>query len=417
MASNDEESNEDNHRRDSFSDRICDDLAKVILQYMSVEERNRLECVSKQFQRTVFEGKFRLDIDFYNLERKGFLQRYQHILKDFKNIESIRIDDDYGEVQTESRKIAKTLLFDTINDFCKNQTKFILEIECIPEEVMQRFFEKFGSNIIKLRIREPIHEVFASIRESNVEKIVVEHYIDSLNRILFNRLKYFELEIEDTTRDLDQLEVFIKRNKHNIKHFDLILWTETDEAKIRVLNIISDLSNLVELKPRIDLDFNDKPIAKHLTQIANKCQKLKNIGIYFIMISKNCEDINDVLTLLRQFKRLRRLEVSFYNSDDSKESIELFSFKVFKGLENITHLSIEFFRISEPLSETILTDIDINFPKLQDFTFDNDLDVTDWTVDILSRLSNLQKVDFKISENADQFESKLIEKCRKNTNN
>ena len=43
------QSNEDNYRRDSFSDRVCDDLCEVILQYLSLEDRLRLECVSKQF--------------------------------------------------------------------------------------------------------------------------------------------------------------------------------------------------------------------------------------------------------------------------------------------------------------------------------------------------------------------------------
>ena len=51
------QSNEDNYRRDSFEDRVCDDLCEVILQYLSLEDRLRLECVSKQFQRTAFNAK------------------------------------------------------------------------------------------------------------------------------------------------------------------------------------------------------------------------------------------------------------------------------------------------------------------------------------------------------------------------
>ena len=34
------------------SDRVCDDLCEVILKYLSLEDRLKLECVSKQFQRT-----------------------------------------------------------------------------------------------------------------------------------------------------------------------------------------------------------------------------------------------------------------------------------------------------------------------------------------------------------------------------
>ena len=38
----------------SFSDRFCDDLCEDILQFLSLEDKLRLESVSKQFQRTLF---------------------------------------------------------------------------------------------------------------------------------------------------------------------------------------------------------------------------------------------------------------------------------------------------------------------------------------------------------------------------
>ena len=171
---------------------------------------------------------------------------------------------------------------------------------------------------------------------------------------------------------------------------------------------------MVELKLiRFDLNFNDKPIAKHLTQIANKCQKLKSIEIRFIMTSKNCEDFDDVMAYLRQFKRLRRLTLTFDNSNESKESMVLFSFKVFKGFENITHLRIGFSEILELFSEKIFTDIDINLPKLQYFKFDNDLDLTDWTVDILSKILNLQKINLSIIlGNVEELESNSWENAK-----
>ena len=53
----------DTQKRRSFSERICDDLSEVILQYLSLEGKLRLECVSKQFQRTVFQRHYELKID------------------------------------------------------------------------------------------------------------------------------------------------------------------------------------------------------------------------------------------------------------------------------------------------------------------------------------------------------------------
>ena len=60
---------EDNYRRDSFDDRFCDDLSEVLLQFLSFEDKLRFECVSKQFQRTVFQRQYKLKIslcpDYY----------------------------------------------------------------------------------------------------------------------------------------------------------------------------------------------------------------------------------------------------------------------------------------------------------------------------------------------------------------
>ena len=57
---------EDNYRRDSFEDRFCDDLCEDILQYLSLEGKFKLECVSKQFQRTVFQRQYELYIIVWN---------------------------------------------------------------------------------------------------------------------------------------------------------------------------------------------------------------------------------------------------------------------------------------------------------------------------------------------------------------
>ena len=52
------------NKRQSFDERICDDLSEVILQYLPLESKLRLECVSKQFQRTILGSQRTLDIVF-----------------------------------------------------------------------------------------------------------------------------------------------------------------------------------------------------------------------------------------------------------------------------------------------------------------------------------------------------------------
>ena len=57
---------DDNYRRDSFDDRFCDDLYEVLLQFLSLEYKLRLQCVSKQFERTVFKRQYELYLNVMN---------------------------------------------------------------------------------------------------------------------------------------------------------------------------------------------------------------------------------------------------------------------------------------------------------------------------------------------------------------
>ena len=53
----------DSEMKDSFDVRVCDDLSEELLQYLTIEDKLRLECVSKQFQRTVFNRQHHIVID------------------------------------------------------------------------------------------------------------------------------------------------------------------------------------------------------------------------------------------------------------------------------------------------------------------------------------------------------------------
>ena len=57
---------ENEFKMDSFDDRVCDDLCEEILQYLSLEDKLRLQCVSKQFQKTVFRRQRELYFDASN---------------------------------------------------------------------------------------------------------------------------------------------------------------------------------------------------------------------------------------------------------------------------------------------------------------------------------------------------------------
>jgi hypothetical protein len=50
-------------RRDSMSDRICDDLCEILFTYLSFWDKIKFGCISKQFQRYVYIKQNAIEID------------------------------------------------------------------------------------------------------------------------------------------------------------------------------------------------------------------------------------------------------------------------------------------------------------------------------------------------------------------
>ena len=70
-------------KRDSFETRICDDLSQYILQFLSFKDKLNFECVSKQFQRSVF-NRLLLDLDYMSS-----ISALKAMLKKCPNVRSI----------------------------------------------------------------------------------------------------------------------------------------------------------------------------------------------------------------------------------------------------------------------------------------------------------------------------------------
>ena len=138
-------------------------------------------------------------------------------------------------------------------------------------------------------------------------------------------------------------------------------------------------------------------------------------------MNDNISDIRQLFSHLKAFP-LKRLNFRFFSVDNEEEEEEdvnqLFSFELFKGFENITHLTL-YFNLSQTLKESILKDLDINLPNLQYLEISNIFDTTAEGVqqmaDILSRLSRLQTLKLKFKSGVDfkPIEEQIPKKCRK----
>ena len=425
----------DNYRRDSFSDSFWDDLCEDILQYLSLEDKLRLECVSKQFQRTVFQRQYKLNLsisreyhklylitehsilrdpNYYNIEYQS-LHSFKVLLKKCPNIKQLELNGpNHCDYNYDSIKFNE--VFRLIIESCNNLSEVIVKNDIIlNESIFEEFHQKFGPKIKYLR---SLNELFDLSRFPNIEKIKISgftlDYISSELRL--DKLKQLGLVINQGQEHM--LHTVIDTFP-TLTHLNLYFRSRDENAIYKSLKSISNLKHLIHFKIKNQMRKIDNRFYDLLKQMANNCQNLKSIDCRF--------DINDQNSDLRQFltqlkaSPLKRLNLWLNLDQYNIEVNEMFSFELFKGFENITHLSLGFNGLQLTTKDTILKNIDINLPKLQYLDIKNSLYTSQEGVtqmaDILSRLSRLQTLKLwftsEVFEDLEQFEEQIIEKCRK----
>ena len=418
----------DPQNRQSFSDRICDDLCEEILQYLSLEDKLRLQCVSKQFQRTVFQRQYELYIcvrqrvflstkfpndDSYHIEVHN-LDSIKVLLKKCPNITSIEFDGEVNEV------------FPLIIENCNNLSEIIL-FDLINGSNLQEFYQKFGP---KIKYFRSLRQVIDLNRFPNIKKVVITYLYDHSIIAQLKLAKLKQIAIVFNQGEEHKLETVID-NFPTLTHFNVCINSRDENAVYESLKSISNLKHLIHFGFHNGFGKINKRFCDLVKQMANIYQNLKSFDCTLTIDQKS--DIRQLLSELKAFPALKRLNLClcFFNmknanneEDSDSEDIEqdidvnqLFSFELFKGFSNITHLTLNFYE--KPLNESILKEIDINLPKLQYLIITDSFDTTPKGVtqmaDILSRLSRLETLKLKFKSGVDfkLIEEQINKKCRK----
>ena len=162
MSSNKIRRIEDNYRRDSFEDRVCDDLCEVLLQFLPIKDKFKFECVSKQFQRNVFQRQYHFDLRYcrYFLDH-NITETLGKLMKKLPNIESLKY----------FRRDINDSDIDLIVKYCHKLRK--IDMNCdfrqISEEKRDSFAAKFGQNLVSIKAKngsfEWIGKAFPKLEE------------------------------------------------------------------------------------------------------------------------------------------------------------------------------------------------------------------------------------------------------------
>ena len=300
----------DSQNRQSFSERICDDLSEVILQYLSLEDKFRLEGVSKQFQRTVFQRQY--ELYNYYIENEG-LDLFEALLKKCPNITSIELDRHDPDILNQ--------VFALIIENCNNLSEVIVLTDIILNDSnLEKFHQKFGTTIKCLQFDRELIDLNLF---PNIEKLIItDFYLDlsTINELKLAKLKQLEIFV-DKGQELVLHKVI--DNFRTLKHLSLTFCSDDEKAIYKSLMSISSLKHLIQFRLKPFFVYN-KQFCDLFKQMEKNCKNLKSIDCNFEINDQNLE-IRQLLSYLKAFPALKRLELAFYliNNEEEEEDNEV----------------------------------------------------------------------------------------------
>ncbi|CAG2116299.1 unnamed protein product, partial [Medioppia subpectinata] len=282
MASLDttDDGNEDNYTqqtqiyaKDSL-DRFGDDLFGLLLSYLSLEDRFRCECVSKQFQRTVFESAVDININdrlMRQIRRTTITQTIATISTKCPNIETI---DCRGINKSYDKDIPEVL--NSFHDNCRH----LQEIYYNLRQNYYQWIPKLGSLVTRIGSISAKHSLIHCHRLSHLAVDSIRKVFDNYSgELMAKNLLGFEFRFSD-------------------KHIrDQLLWTlvadnqslqsvAVNEIKFKtqdtITELIQQLSRLPQLR-ELTLEFRAFPnqdlLSDSLRTIGMICKQLKRLSL------------------------------------------------------------------------------------------------------------------------------------------
>ena len=419
-------------RRMSFDERVCDDLSEVLLQFLPIEDKFRFECVSKQFQRTVFQKQY--DLDMYRIMKgKGDLHLYlAHFMN--QNMKSSQLLEKFVKILPNIESLncwpiseaSDDSDIDIIVKYCHKLTKIHLncDFNLISAEKRDSFATKFGPKLVSIIARNGslqwFREWFPKIEKLNLEDNWFQSH--QLLSIRFNNLKKLSISVSDvgvesgsdsasnsyfdesSQKIENNFKKFIQNNKR-LTHLSIYLDFKPNSMET-VFKYMSQLDQLVSLN--IGTEYMSHTI-DGLRQLSSKCLKLKRLSVNYFDDSAL---IPSFMTEVKKFKTLERLWFGLRLEDyDDLQTFE----EYFKGLQSLTHLAIYLLNIKH-IKKDLLKDIDKSLPKLRVLRIRKaSNEVSEETADSLARLSKLEYIRLDVNNESirDLIVNKVTKNCRK----
>ena len=406
-------------------DRFGDDLTEEILQYLTFEDKVRLECVSKQWRRLVFNKQF--VIEFLNSGHKnknslnglyrGIGRRkklnkklLKSVLKKCPNITDVKI-----------RRGINSSVLSLIGRYCPNIKSLTFGESIGSDEEVLSFFRMYGHKLEELVIvKEDCSNRRVLNMDNNDDNIVVidndqvveevilielnvknyKHFYEFCpnirrisfprkprNSIVLDKRKEFLPQLQQMkylwifSKGLENMKILSDKYSKTIKILDITLTYMNLKELKTCIECIARFENLKELKLRIDSATITQPIDDCLSLIGQKCNKLLKLDL----------SIYSGFPISQQFLR----------------KVLSGSVECFKHCKQLKHLYIR----NDELREDFFANIASFVPKIQSLSIETDKQFSDSFINLFQSMKYIQKVKHYLREDRNNLEIRQQNCC------
>ena len=387
-------------------DRLGDDLTELILQYLTFEDKIRLECVSKQWMRCVFTKQYKICVYFksykknnlrnlYPKRRQSAEQILESVLKKCPNIKCVNLRSD---------RMNNSSVLSLIGRYC-HRIKSLTYCPNSNEKDMNSltFFRKYGHKLEELRLYGNSSDLEQILEYNpNLKKIRIS---EKLNSKLLKESKEFLPKIEEfeiCPENVNQMKILSDKYTQTMKILNVKLFNMIIEELKTCIECIARFKNLKQLKLTMGFLKITEPIDDFLLMIGQKCNKLLKLDLsidYSVPISDR------FFKVFKEFKTLKKLKIILgYNT------VLYGSVECFKHCKQLNDLHINYSELREDFFANIATFV----PKLQSLCITTQKPFSDSFIYSLNSMKNLIKVYLNIVNNdmtAIRFDYSYFGKC------
>ena len=365
--------------KNSF-DRFGDDLTELIVSYLWFEDKVRLECVSKQWRRLVFNKQTELDID--KEETKHSLRR---LIRSIGTFETSIDRQSLESVLKKCPNITKVKLLwlndssvlSLIGQYCSRINSLTIEIFELFESLDDTTIEFFRMNGHKLEELILFDDDFNEDNFKNIEKgekflkfcpnitklQVNPNILDQGIEFLSN-LNYIKTQL--FWENWKIIQILLDKYSKTLKTLCLWILGMTVKDLKQCIEFISGFENLQSLKLEFIADYIPESVEDCLSLIGQKCNKLLKLDLDF---EDYCGITDRFFDTFSEFKYIEVLKINLSTNTSVKGSIESL-----KKCKQLKHLDIHY----SELKEDFFANIGSFIPKLQT------LNISIWTEETYS---------------------------------